>query len=332
MQKRALPHSLFFDEMKIIFAGTPDFAAVALSRLIEAGHHIALVLSQPDRPSGRGMKLTPSPVKRLALDHGLTVLTPQTLSLKRSPEEAAAVHQQLRETDADLLVVAAYGLILPQPVLDCARGIGRNGDIRAINIHGSLLPRWRGAAPVARAIEAGDPETGVTLMKMELGLDPGPMICEVRTLISPSDTSDSLMMRLAELGADLLVDALKTPNDLTWTPQPEEGVTYAEKLLKSEAAIDWSQPAEVIARKVRAFTPFPGTVCTKDGIPVKIWAADPVKGEGKPGEVLDTSGALTVACGSGALRATVLQKPGKPKMPAPSFLQSLKFAVGEVLK
>ena len=318
--------------MKIIFAGTPDFAAVALRRLIEAGHDIVLVLSQPDRPSGRGMKLTPSPVKRLALDNGIPVLTPQTLSLKRAPEEAAAVHRQLREANADLLVVAAYGLSLPQVVLDCARGIGRNGDIRAINIHGSLLPRWRGAAPVARAIEAGDAESGVTLMKMELGLDTGPMIREVRTPITDTDTSDTLMMRLADMGADLLVKALETPDELTWVPQPEEGVTYAEKLLKSEAVIDWTQPAEVIARKVRAFTPFPGTVFTKDDIPVKIWEAVPVEGSGQPGEVLDTHGALTIACGTGAVKATILQKPGKPRMPAPSFLQSLKFTVGEVVK
>lgn len=318
--------------MKIIFAGTPDFAAVALRRLIEAGHDIVLVLSQPDRPSGRGMKLTPSPVKRLALDNGIPVLTPQTLSLKRAPEEAAAVHRQLCEANADLLVVAAYGLILPQVVLDCARGIGRNGDIRAINIHGSLLPRWRGAAPVARAIEAGDAESGVTLMKMELGLDTGPMVCEVRTPITDTDTGDTLMMRLADMGADLLVKALETPDELTWVPQPEEGVTYAEKLLKSEAVIDWTQPAEVIARKVRAFTPFPGTVFTKDDIPVKIWEAVPVEGSGQPGEVLDTHGALTIACGTGAVKATILQKPGKPRMPAPSFLQSLKFTVSEVVK
>ena len=162
--------------MRLIFAGTPDFAAVALEALIRAGHEIALVLSQPDRPSGRGMKLTASPVKTLALQHGLPVLTPQTLSLKRDPEGAAAVHETLRNLEADVLIVAAYGLILPAPVLECAKGIGRDRDIRAINIHGSLLPRWRGAAPVARAIEAGDAETGVTLMKMELGLDTGPMI------------------------------------------------------------------------------------------------------------------------------------------------------------
>ena len=183
--------------MKIIFAGTPDFAAVALKHLIDAGHEIALVLSQPDRPSGRGMKLTPSPVKKLALEHGIPVITPVTLSLKKAPEESARIHADLKAVGADLLVVAAYGLILPQAVLDCAKGIGRNGDIRAINIHGSLLPRWRGAAPVARAIESGDAESGVVLMKMELGLDTGPMIRTVRTPITQEDTSATLMMREA---------------------------------------------------------------------------------------------------------------------------------------
>ena len=167
--------------MKIIFAGTPDFAAEALKQLIEAGHEIPLVLTQPDRPSGRGMKLTPSPVRVLAESHGIRVETPLTLSLKRDPEGAALMHAELKAIDADLLVVAAYGLILPQPVLDCARGIGKKGDIKALNIHASLLPRWRGAAPISRAIEAGDPETGVTLMKMELGLDTGPMIRKVTT-------------------------------------------------------------------------------------------------------------------------------------------------------
>ena len=232
--------------MKIIFAGTPDFAAVALKHLIDAGHEIALVLSQPDRPSGRGMKLTPSPVKKLALEHGIPVITPVTLSLKKAPEESARIHADLKAVGADLLVVAAYGLILPQAVLDCAKGIGRNGDIRAINIHGSLLPRWRGAAPVARAIESGDAESGVVLMKMEQGLDTGPMIRTVRTPITQEDTSDTLMMRLAELGAELLVESLRTPDELDWTPQPEEGVTYAEKLLKTEAVIDWTLPGNRI--------------------------------------------------------------------------------------
>ncbi len=318
--------------MKIIFAGTPDFAAVALKHLIEAGHEIALVLSQPDRPSGRGMKLTPSPVKKLALEHDIPVMTPVTLSLKKAPEESARIHADLKAIEADLLVVAAYGLILPQPVLDCAKGIGRNGDIRAINIHGSLLPRWRGAAPVARAIEAGDKESGVVLMKMELGLDTGPMIRTVRTPITTDDTADTLMMRLANLGAELLVEALETPDALDWLPQPEEGVTYAEKLLKTEAVIDWNQSAENLSHKIRAFNPFPGTVFDKDGIPVKIWQADTIERNGRPGEVLDISDGLVIACGKGALRATVLQKPGKPKMPVGPFLQSLPFTVGEIVK
>ena len=314
--------------MRLIFAGTPDFAAVALEALIRAGHEIALVLSQPDRPSGRGMKLTASPVKTLALEHGLPVLTPQTLSLKRDPEGAAAVHETLRNLEADVLIVAAYGLILPAPVLECAKGIGRNRDIRAINIHGSLLPRWRGAAPVARAIEAGDAETGVTLMKMELGLDTGPMISVRSTPITKEDTNATLMDRI---GADLLVEALEHPYDLTWTPQPEEGVVYAEKLLKSEGRIDWTQSAEVIARRIRAFTPFPSVYFVHGDTNIKVWEAEPIAGEGAPGTVLSVKDGFSVACGEGALRATVLQRPGKPRMPADSFLQSLPILVGEVL-
>lgn len=317
--------------MRLIFAGTPDFAAVALEALIRAGHEIALVLSQPDRPSGRGMKLTASPVKTLALQHGLPVLTPQTLSLKRDPEGAAAVYETLRNLEADVLIVAAYGLILPAPVLECAKGIGRDRDIRAINIHGSLLPRWRGAAPVARAIEAGDAETGVTLMKMELGLDTGPMISVRSTPITKEDTNATLMDRIAHIGADLLVEALEHPYDLTWTPQPEEGVVYAEKLQKSEGRIDWTQSTEVIARRIRAFTPFPSVYFVHGDLNVKVWEAEPVAGEGAPGTVLSVKDGLTIACGEGALRATVLQRPGKPRMPAESFLQSLPIEVNEVL-
>lgn len=317
--------------MRLIFAGTPDFAAVALEALIRAGHEIALVLSQPDRPSGRGMKLTASPVKTLALQHGLPVLTPQTLSLKRDPEGAAAVYETLRNLEADVLIVAAYGLILPAPVLECAKGIGRDRDIRAINIHGSLLPRWRGAAPVARAIEAGDAETGVTLMKMELGLDTGPMISVRSTPITKEDTNATLMDRIAHIGADLLVEALEHPYDLTWTPQPEEGGVYAEKLQKSEGRIDWTQSAEVIARRIRAFTPFPSVYFVHGDLNVKVWEAEPVAGEGAPGTVLSVKDGLTIACGEGALRATVLQRPGKPRMPAESFLQSLPIEVNEVL-
>lgn len=317
--------------MKIIFAGTPDFAAEALKQLIEAGHEIPLVLTQPDRPSGRGMKLTPSPVRVLAESHGIRVETPLTLSLKRDPEGAAAMHAELKAVDADLLVVAAYGLILPQAVLDCARGIGKKGDIKALNIHASLLPRWRGAAPISRAIEAGDAETGVTLMKMELGLDTGPMIRKVTTPIANDDTTSTLTERLARLGARLLVEALETPNELDWEVQPNEGVTYAEKLLKPESRINWEEPAEVLARRLRAFTPFPGMQFEHAGLAIKVWEAECTAGDAPAGTVLSTDDALTVACGSGALRMTVLQKPGKPRMTASAVLQGVDFTVGEVL-
>lgn len=317
--------------MKIIFAGTPDFAAEALKQLIEAGHEIPLVLTQPDRPSGRGMKLTPSPVRVLAESHGIRVETPLTLSLKRDPEGAAAMHAELKAVDADLLVVAAYGLILPQAVLDCARGIGKKGDIKALNIHASLLPRWRGAAPISRAIEAGDAETGVTLMKMELGLDTGPMIRKVTTPIAKDDTTSTLTERLARLGARLLIEALETPNELDWEVQPDEGVTYAEKLLKPESRINWEEPAEVLARRLRAFTPFPGMQFEHAGLAIKVWEAECTAGDAPAGTVLSTDDALTVACGSGALRMTVLQKPGKPRMTASAVLQGVDFTVGEVL-
>ncbi len=318
--------------MKIIFAGTPQFAAVALSALIDAGHEIALALSQPDRPSGRGMKLAASPVKKLALSHGLKVATPETLSLRKAPAASAEMHKMLREIEADVMIVAAYGLILPQPVLDCAKGIGKNQDIKAVNIHASLLPRWRGAAPVSRAIEAGDAETGVTLMKMELGLDAGPMIRIRKTPIRPEDTTLSLTERLAGIGAELLTEALEAPDELDWIPQPEEGATYAEKLLKSESRICWQESAETIARRLRAFTPFPGLHFMREDLAVKLIDAAAAEGSGQPGEVLEAGKRLVVACGEGALEAKMLQRPGKGKMPAQSFLQSLKIAKGEVLQ
>ena len=320
--------------MRIIFAGTPDFAAEALRALIDAGHDIALVLSQPDRPSGRGMKLTASPVKNLAIQHGIEVLTPTSLSLKRCPEEAANIHHRLQKAKADLLVVAAYGLILPQEVLNCATGIGRDKELKAINIHASLLPRWRGAAPIARSIEAGDEIMGVTLMKMELGLDTGPIIAIAKTQIAPDETTSSLTERLARMGGELLVEALKHPDDLCCTPQPKEGVTYAAKLLKEEARIQWEEPAAVIERRLRAFTPFPGIYFMKGDTPVKIWKAEVIhdpKESVAPGTVLSVKNALTVSCGKGALRAHILQRPGKPRMEAGPFLQSLPFVEGEVL-
>ncbi len=319
--------------MKIIFAGTPDFAAEALRALVESGHEVVLVLSQPDRPRGRGMKLSPSPVKALALEKGISVLTPETLSLRRAPERSAAIHAGLKRLGADLLVVAAYGLILPEPVLNAARGIGLRGDIRALNIHASLLPRWRGAAPIARAIEAGDPETGVTLMKMELGLDTGPMIARCATPILSEDTTESLTKRLAGLGSGLLVEALRRPGLMDWTPQPEEGVTYAEKLLKTEGRIDWSEDAQTLARRLRAFTPFPGLFFEKDGLRIKVSGARARENSAlvPAGTVLEARGRLAVRCGRGALELTELQKPGRPRMPAASFLQSLPLEPGERL-
>ncbi len=321
--------------MRVAFAGTPPFAAVALQALIDAGHEVALVLSQPDRPRGRGMKLKPSAVKELAASHGLTVLTPLSLSMKRAPEEAEAALSALEGAHVDVLIVAAYGLILPQRALNAARGIGAKGDIRRLNIHGSILPRWRGAAPIQRAIESCDAQTGVTLMKMEAGLDTGPMIRIDTTPITESDTSETLTERLARIGAQSLVEALKTPDALQCTPQPEEGVTYAAKLLKSESRIDWTQPAEQVAAKIRAFNPAPGTCAAKmengQEVLFKLWDARSVQDSGRPGEVLCAKKELIIACGTGAIRATRLQKAGKGVMDAGPFLQSFPLTAGEVL-
>lgn len=318
--------------MRIAFAGTPPFAAAALSALLEAGHEIPLVLTQPDRPSGRGMKLKPSAVKEVALRHGIPVLSPVSLSVRRAPEEAEEALAALEAAQADVLVVASYGLILPQRALDAARGIGRAGDIKSMNIHGSLLPRWRGAAPVQRAIEAGDAETGITLMKMEAGLDTGPMILQAATPITGEDTSVTLFDRLTRMGAELVVRALEKPGELGWTAQPEEGVTYAEKILKSEAPIDWTQPAEVLARRIRAFNPFPFATARLKGETIKVRAAVAVQGAGRPGEVLQADSRLVVACGTGALDCTELQRAGKPAMPAAAFVQSTSLTVGDILQ
>lgn len=317
--------------MRIAFAGTPPFAAIALEALIDAGHDVALVLTQPDRPSGRGMKLKPSAVREVAIRHNIPVMTPVTLSVKRNCDEALPALEALEACGADVLIVAAYGLILPQRALDAARGIGKTGEIRSMNIHGSILPRWRGAAPVQRAIMAGDVATGITLMKMEAGLDTGPLIVKSETPITEDDTAATLTERIARMGAELIVKALQTPDLLECVPQPEEGVTYAEKILKSESPIDWTMDAEVIARRVRALNPFPFASASRNGEIFKVRAARAVHGSGKPGEVLSTGQTLVIACGSGALECTKLQKAGKPEMPAPAFLQSLPITIGEVL-
>lgn len=309
--------------MKVVFAGTPEFAAVALRALIEAGFEIPLVLTQPDRPAGRGMQLQASAVKQVALAHGIEVLQPLSLRMdSRDPqraEEAQAAHARLLATEYDVMVVAAYGLILPRATLDIKP---------CINIHGSLLPRWRGAAPIHRAIESGDPETGVTIMEMEEGLDTGPMLSMERLPILDSDTTGTLHDKLAALGGRMIVEALNrmAAGGLDAVPQPEEGVTYAAKISKEEAKLDLGAPALALARKVRAFNPFPGAHAQAGGVTIKIWNAQAIDGKGQPGQVLsaDAQG-IVVACGEGALRLTELQKPGGKRLAAGEFLKGFSF-------
>ncbi len=305
--------------MKVVFAGTPEFAAVALRAIHEAGFSVPLVLTQPDRPAGRGMQLQASSVKQYALAHGMPVAQPLSLRTdSKDPEraeQARAAHAQLLALDYDVMVVAAYGLILPRSTL----------DIRpCINIHGSLLPRWRGAAPIHRAIEAGDVDAGVTIMEMEEGLDTGPMLLMEGLPIEATDTTGTLHDKVAALGARMIVEALHkmAAGQLVATPQPEAGVTYAAKITKEEARLDFALPADVLARKIRAFNPFPGANGVVDGVAVKIWHADAVDGNGTPGQVLQAdAGGIVVACGAGALRLTELQKPGGKRLAAAEFLK-----------
>ncbi|HWT37228.1 MAG TPA: methionyl-tRNA formyltransferase [Paraburkholderia sp.] len=318
--------------LRVIFAGTPEFAAAALAAIHEAGFPVPLVLTQPDRPAGRGMKLQASPVKRYAQEHGIDVAQPPSLRRNgKFPAEATAAIDQLRATPHDVMVVAAYGLLLPQEVLD----IAPHG---CINIHASLLPRWRGAAPIHRAIEAGDAETGITLMQMDAGLDTGAMISEVRTPIAGTDTTATLHDRLAEAGAKLIVDALielERSGKLASNPQPAEGATYAEKIGKHEAALDWRRPASELARQVRAFDPFPGGAATLDGAVLKVWsaAAIDVSRKAEPGTILEVSPeGVVVACGDGALRITQLQKPGGKRLPVRDFLAGSPLAAGQIFE
>ena len=305
-------------DLRVAFAGTPEFAAVALRALLTAAYKVPLVLTQPDRPAGRGMKLSPSPVKRVALEAGIAVDQPEKL---RTAEQRAA----LAECAPDVLVVAAYGLLLPPEALSIPR-------LGCINIHASLLPRWRGAAPIHRAIEAGDGETGITIMQMDEGLDTGAMLLRRALPITPEDTTGSLHDRLAVLGGELVVEALQrlAAGDLPATPQPAAGVTYAAKIDKAESRIDWHTPAEQIARRLRAFDPFPGLVSDLRGTPVKFWRATPVAGSGRPGEVLAADhGGVVVACGEGALCVTELQRPGSRRMGVEEFLRGFPVAPGE---
>ncbi len=304
--------------MKLIFAGTPEFAARALSALLAAGHEIALVLTQPDRAAGRGLKVNPSPVKRLADAHGIPIAQPVTL-------KDAAVQDTLRAVGADLMVVAAYGLLLPQAMLDIPR-------LGALNIHASLLPRWRGAAPIQRALLAGDRETGACIMQMDSGLDTGPvLLCEALP-IRDEDTARTLHDRLAELGARLLVQALEglARGALSARPQPDAGATYAAKIDRAEARLDWSRPAVEVWRKVRAFNPHPGAASRLGEADVKIWRASPAAASGVPGEVLEAGArGIVVACGEGSLRIEELQRAGGRRLASGEFLRGHPVLPGQ---
>jgi methionyl-tRNA formyltransferase len=320
--------------MRIVFAGTPRFAAVALAAILDAGYTVPLVLTQPDRPAGRGLKPRASAVSELARARGLPLLSPPSLRQDSGGAAAREAVQALSSTAPDLLVVAAYGLILPQAVLDIPRGIaGRSGVARAINIHASLLPRWRGAAPVARAIEAGDHVTGITLMQMEAGLDTGPMLYSEAIPIEASDTTGTLTERLAQLGARLIVAWLPQAAQGLWqaTAQPAEGVSSARKIDRREAWLDWSEPAALLARQVRAFDPEPGASGRLgDGI-VKIWSAEaePQQGTADPGTVLSAKGdGIRVACGEGVLVIHELQRAGGKRLRAREFLAGTPIAAG----
>ena len=304
--------------MKVAFAGTPEFARVALAAIHGAGHDVPLVLTQPDRPAGRGLKLQASPVKQFAQAHGLPLVQPRSLRLDgKFPAEAAAARAALEQAAPDVMVVAAYGLILPPWVL----ALPCHG---CLNIHGSLLPRWRGAAPIQRAIEAGDAETGITVMQMDAGLDTGAMLLAEALPIAPTDTSATLHDRLAALGARLIDQALAllAQGALQPRPQPAEGVTYAHKIEKAEAAIAWQAPAAVVERRLRAFDPFPGATAVLGGQPVKVWRGRVVPGSGVPGQVLQAGeGRLVVACGQDALELLEVQLAGGRRIPAREFLQ-----------
>lgn len=291
--------------MKLVFMGTPDFAVITLKALIAAGHEIAAVYSQPPRPAGRGQSLRPSPVQDYAAAQGLEVRTP--LSLKSADEQ-----KSFADLNADAAVVVAYGLLLPQAILDAPR-------FGCFNVHASLLPRWRGAAPIQRAIMAGDAESGVTIMRMELGLDTGPMMKMDRVPITPETTASSLHDELAVLGAKLMVEVLKQPESAA-TPQPVEGVTYAKKIDKAETKIDFSNPAAEVRNHIHGLSPFPGAWCSLAGSRVKILKAQAVDHA--------TDDALTFACGSGAIKFLLLQREGKGVMDAATFLRGFPIAPG----
>ncbi len=304
--------------MKLIFAGTPEFAADALAALLAAGHEVCLVLTQPDRPAGRGMKLQASAVAEMAQSHGLRIEKP--ISLK-----SADATELVRACGADVMVVAAYGLLLPQAILDLPR-------YGCINIHGSLLPRWRGAAPVQRAIEAGDLETGIGIMQMEAGLDTGPILLQRAIPIEPQDTTRSLFAKLTRLGAQCVVQAVAELPQLKPVPQSITGITYAKKIEKAESRIDWSESAIVIERRIRAFDPFPGCETTISGERIRVWAATICEKPAAvaPGVIFDVlRDSFVVACGDQALGITVAQRDGGRRISSGDLMKSFSITTGQ---
>ncbi len=299
--------------MRIVFMGTPDFSVPVLDALVEAGHDIVCVYCQPPRPAGRGKRERPSPVQARAAALGLPVRHPVSLKPDSAQAEFAAL-------DADIGVVVAYGLILPRAVLDAPRR-------GCLNVHASLLPRWRGAAPIQRAIMAGDAETGICIMRMEAGLDTGPVLLRKAVSIGPEETAGELHDRLSSLGAEAIVEALDRIDDLSPELQPEAGVTYAEKIDKAEARIDWTEPAEDIARTIRGLSPFPGAWTMIGGKRLKLHGARAVEGAGAPGTVLR---GLTIAAGEGAVEITRVQPEGRPPMAAEDWLRGARIAPGDV--
>lgn len=308
--------------MKIVFAGTPEFASMALESIKKSGHDIELVLTQPDRPAGRGMKLQPSAVKKTALEYGIPVEQPVSLKINgKYGEEARQVYDRIRRIAPDVMVVVAYGLILPREFLD----IPKYG---CLNIHASLLPRWRGAAPIQRAIEAGDKETGISIMQMEEGLDTGPVLLKESIVIDKNINASQLHDQLATLGGKMIVSALARLDTLTPVPQDETGANYAAKILKEEATLDFTLDAVAIANKIRAFNPFPGCTAVYNDVPVKIWKAEPVDvhPDAPAGKVLSASeNGIIVACGNGALNLLELQKPGAKRLPVSEFIKGFSF-------
>ncbi|HZN86722.1 MAG TPA: methionyl-tRNA formyltransferase [Burkholderiales bacterium] len=307
--------------MRLVFAGTPEFAERALSALLDAGHAVSLVLTQPDRPAGRGMRASPSAVKQLALARGIEVFQPAAL------REPAAL-ERIRAAEPDALVVAAYGLLLPRAVLDVA-------PQGALNIHASLLPRWRGAAPIQRALIAGDRETGISIMRMDAGLDTGPVLARQRIAIDTQDDAQTLHDKLAALGARMIVAALAevAAGRARAVPQPEDGATYARKIDKREALIDWQAPVVEVERLVRALRPWPGAAAPWRGEALKIWRATADAAGGKPGTVLESGpSGILVACGKGALRILELQRAGGRRLGADAFLRGCAIDAGERLQ